>query len=94
MRSKASTFATFGRSWRPTAGSAARWYAIVREANGNDLARIWRDNLRQAQEMSLVSEPSARRLADLFAEFERRYEQAIRGFAAAGRGLAGAGATS
>ena len=34
--------------------------------------------------MSLVSESSARRLADLFTEFEQRYGKAIRGFAAMG----------
>ena len=77
LRDVRTLMAVYGRE----RGSLVR---VVREANGNNLARIWRDKLREAQEMSLVSEPSARRLDDLFAEFERRYERAIDGFAAAG----------
>ncbi len=77
LRDVRTLMATYGRE----RGSLVR---VVSEGNGNDLARIWRDKLRQAQEMSLVSEPAARRLADLFTQFERLYELAISGFVGAG----------
>ena len=77
LRDVRTLMAAYGRE----RGSLVR---VIRKANGNDLTRIWQQNLRQAQEMLLVSEPTARHLADLFAEFGRRYEQAITGFAAEG----------
>lgn len=77
LRDVRTLMAAYGRE----RGSLIR---IVRQGAGNDLAQIWRNNLNQAQESSLISEPSARRIAGLFAEFERYYGQAIRGFAAEG----------
>jgi len=58
--------------------------SLVRVRDANNLAATWRDNLRQAQEMSLVPESAGRLLGDLFAEFELSYGQAIRGFAVTG----------
>jgi S-DNA-T family DNA segregation ATPase FtsK/SpoIIIE len=57
---------------------------VLREDKANNLAQVWLDNLRQAQEMSLISESSVRRLTDLFTEFGRRYEAAIKDFDTAG----------
>ncbi|HET9898959.1 MAG TPA: FtsK/SpoIIIE domain-containing protein [Streptosporangiaceae bacterium] len=76
LRDVRTLMAAYGRE----RGSLVR----VREANANNLTVVWRNNLREAQVMSLISESAARHLAELFAEFEQRYGQAIRGFATAG----------
>jgi S-DNA-T family DNA segregation ATPase FtsK/SpoIIIE len=76
LRDVRTLMAAYGRE----RGSLVR----VREANANNLAVVWRNKLREAQVMSLISESAARHLAELFAEFEQRYGQAIRGFATAG----------
>jgi S-DNA-T family DNA segregation ATPase FtsK/SpoIIIE len=52
--------------------------------SSNDLARLWRGNLRQAREKSLVSEPTVQRLGDRFDAFAQSYALAIQGFAADG----------
>lgn len=50
----------------------------------NDLARLWRENLRQAEERRLLDEDGAKRLSDLFDAFVQSYAAAIQGFAADG----------
>jgi len=52
--------------------------------SSNDLARLWRDNLRQARERGLITEASSQRLGDLFDAFAQSYRDAIQGFAADG----------
>jgi DNA segregation ATPase FtsK/SpoIIIE, S-DNA-T family len=52
----------------------------------SNLARAWRDSLRQAQGRALISDQATQQLASLFDEFERLYTRAVKGFAAAGAG--------
>ncbi|MFG2078700.1 FtsK/SpoIIIE domain-containing protein [Nonomuraea maritima] len=77
LRDVRTLMAAYGRE----RGSLVR---VVREANGNDLGRIWRNNLRKAQEIHLISAPSADHLANLFDEFEQRYSQAVKDFVTVG----------
>lgn len=77
LRDVRTLMAAYGRE----RGSLVR---VIRDDKTNDLSRIWLDNLRRAREMSLLAESSVQRLTDLFTEFGRRYEEAIRGFSADG----------
>ena len=50
----------------------------------NDLARIWRDNLRLARERGLISDLAVQRITSLADVFVRSYRLAIQGFTADG----------
>lgn len=52
----------------------------------NDLARLWRDNLRQARERTLIAQEAVQRLGNLFDAFAQSYTLAIQGFATDGIG--------
>lgn len=52
--------------------------------SSNDLARLWRTNLRQARERTLIGERAVQRLGDLFDAFAQSYTLAIQGFASDG----------
>jgi DNA segregation ATPase FtsK/SpoIIIE, S-DNA-T family len=76
LRDVRTLMAAYGRE----RGSLVR---VIRD-HTNNLAKIWLDKLHESHELSLISEASVQRLTDLFTEFGRCYEDAVKDFAAAG----------